>query len=52
VKQANGVKVSIGIINENTILKKWYADYGFIETAIKEYSHLPFNVCLMEKSIQ
>ena len=51
VKKENGGKVSIGIINENSILKKWYQDYGFVETAIKNFSHLPFTVCLMEREV-
>ena len=51
VKKEKGVKVSIGIINENAMLKKWYQDYGFKETALKNYSHLPFTVCMMEKDV-
>jgi ribosomal protein S18 acetylase RimI-like enzyme len=51
VKKEKGLKVSIGIINENAILKKWYQDYGFVETALKYYSHLPFTVCLMERDV-
>lgn len=51
VKKGKGAKVSIGIINENAILKKWYQDYGFKETALKKFSHLPFTVCMMEKDV-
>lgn len=50
-KKKNGRLISIGIINENTILKNWYSDYGFKETGIKNFEHLPFTVCFMEKSI-
>jgi ribosomal protein S18 acetylase RimI-like enzyme len=46
-----GQKVSIGIINENIELKHWYAEYGFTETSIRKYDHLPFTVCFMEKRI-
>jgi ribosomal protein S18 acetylase RimI-like enzyme len=46
-----GKKVSIGIINENIELKNWYTKYGFTETSIKKYDHLPFTVCFMEKRI-
>lgn len=49
VKQAGGGKISIGIINENLVLKNWYIKYDFNVTAIKNYPHLPFEVCLMEK---
>lgn len=51
VKNNNGKKVSIAIINENKILKDWYADYGFTETMVKEFAHLPFKVCFMEKPV-
>ena len=27
-----GMKISIGIIDENTVLKTWYKKLGFIET--------------------
>ena len=50
VKRANGKAVSIGIIDENTRLKKWYIDYGFRETEIKRFPHLPFTVCMLEKN--
>jgi diamine N-acetyltransferase len=46
-----GKKVSIGIINENIELKDWYIKYGFTETSIRKYDHLPFTVCFMEKRI-
>jgi len=46
-----GNKISIGVINENQVLKKWYIDYGFKEIGIKKFSHLPFEVCFMEKEI-
>jgi ribosomal protein S18 acetylase RimI-like enzyme len=51
VKKERGAKISIGMINENTILKKWYQNYGFVETTVKTYPHLPFTVCIMEKSV-
>jgi len=51
LKKERDAKVSIGIINENIILKKWYQDYGFVETALKSYPHLPFTVCLMERPV-
>jgi ribosomal protein S18 acetylase RimI-like enzyme len=46
-----GKKISIALINENLQLKKWYADYGFKETGIRKFNHLPFTVCFMEKEI-
>ncbi|MGE5398508.1 MAG: GNAT family N-acetyltransferase, partial [Chitinophagales bacterium] len=51
VKEKEGIKISIGIINENTVLKSWYLNYGFVEYETKVFGHLPFTVCLMEKTI-
>ncbi len=45
------IKVSIGIIAEQTELKEWYKNLGFVEMQIKSYPHLPFKVCLMECEI-
>lgn len=42
-------RISIGIINENVVLKDWYLRLGFKETGTKRFSHLPFEVCFMEK---
>ena len=47
IKIRNGKYISIGIINENKRLKKWYLDYGFIEKGTKRFEHLPFTVCFM-----
>jgi ribosomal protein S18 acetylase RimI-like enzyme len=52
VKQQNGEAVSVGIINEHSILKYWYSNYGFVETGIKRFEHLPFEVCFMEKKVE
>ena len=51
VRKNNGQKISIGIINENIRLKNWYVDYGFKELEIKQYPHLPFDVCFLEKDV-
>ncbi len=48
VKSNKGEKISIGIINENEILKQWYSVYGFVEVGTRVFSHLPFTVCFME----
>ena len=48
VQSHNGNKLSIGVINENKVLKKWYNDYGFKETGCKKFAHLPFTVRFME----
>jgi GNAT superfamily N-acetyltransferase len=51
VKNARGKSLSIGIINEHTVLKKWYEGKDFRETAVTRFEHLPFTVCFMEMVI-
>lgn len=48
VRERKGKRISIGIINENEVLKNWYLSYGFIETETKAFQHLPFTVCFMD----
>lgn len=52
VRKLGGEKASIGIINEHTVLKNWYLDFGFREISVRRYDHLPFAVCFMEKNIR
>ena len=40
--------IHIGIIEENTRLKSWYADNGFVHTGTKVFPHLPFTVGFMQ----
>lgn len=49
IREAGGRYISIGIINEHSVLKKWYLYHGFYETGLKQFDHLPFTVCFMEK---
>jgi ribosomal protein S18 acetylase RimI-like enzyme len=51
IRSQNGGKISIGIINESSILKEWYKRLGFRETGTKQFNHLLFKVCFMEKEI-
>jgi HAD superfamily hydrolase (TIGR01509 family) len=44
-------RLSIGIINEHTVLKRWYEGLGFVETSTKSFAHLPFTVCFMEIAV-
>lgn len=48
VKELGGKKIIIGLIEENTVLKDWYAANGFIHTGTKRLDHLPFTVGYME----
>lgn len=49
IEEDGGKTISIGIINEHSVLKKWYLFHGFYETGLKKFDHLPFTVCFMEK---
>ena len=51
VKDAGGKKLTIGIIDEHTVLKQWYVAKGFNQTARTKFEHLPFTVCFMEKPL-
>ncbi len=51
VRKAGGQTISIGIIDGNSRLKNWYINYGFHETEIKCFPHLPFTVCILEKDV-
>ena len=44
-------KLTIGIIEENAILKNWYENLGFVHTGTKKFPHLLFTVGFMEINI-
>jgi len=41
-------KLSIGVIDDHTVLKDWYKTFGFVAAGTQKFSHLPFTVCFME----
>jgi len=49
VKQEGSEKVSLQIIDEHAVLKNWYARLGFAAVGVRQFPHLPFTVCFMEK---
>ncbi len=51
IKNRGARKISIGIIDENTVLKQWYEQFGFAIQSIKQFSNLPFTVCFLEKRL-
>jgi len=51
VKKNRGEKVSLGMIDESAVLKNWYRQLGFEVTRTKNFEHLPFTVCFMEKEL-
>jgi len=46
--ELGGRKIAIGIIEENAVLKNWYAANGFVHTGTKIVERLPFTVGYME----
>ena len=51
IREAGGKIVSIALIDSNAKLKRWYLAQGFIETVTKDFEHLPFRVCFMNKQL-
>lgn len=47
-KELGGSKITLDIIEENIILKNWYAVNGFVHTGTKKFKHLPFTTGYME----
>jgi ribosomal protein S18 acetylase RimI-like enzyme len=47
IKKRKVKQASIGIINENNILKEWYKKCGFKEYGTTKIDYLPFTVCFM-----
>ena len=50
-KELEAKKITIGIIEENDILKEWYREKGFVHTGTKKFDNLPFTAGFMEQSI-
>jgi len=44
-------KIKIGIVEENAVLKQWYARFGFLHTGTKKFDFFPFTCGYMEKSL-
>lgn len=51
VENYGGNKISIGIIEENSILKNWYLKLGFTHISTRKFEHLPFTVGFMELNL-
>ena len=41
-------KITIGIIEEHTVLKNWYMRNGFVPTGTRKFDHLPFTAGFLE----
>ena len=51
VKTYGGKRMSIGIIEENVVLKDWYFKLGFKHISTHRFVHLPFTVGFMKMEI-
>lgn len=51
IAELDGKRISIGLINNNTVLKNWYQAQGFSKFDVKSFEHLPFDVCMMDKTV-
>ena len=45
----NCKKMNIGIVEENSVLRKWYESLGFIHTGTQKFDFFPFTCGYMEK---
>ena len=52
VGELGGHKITIGIVEENTVLKNWYAANGFVHTGTKQFEQPPFVLGYMECSLR
>lgn len=52
INELGGKRISVGLIDKNQRLKKWYKSLGYRETGTKIIDHLPFDVCFMDKLIE
>ena len=44
-------KMNIGIVEENEILKKWYASYGFVHIGTQKFDFFPFTCGYMKRAL-
>lgn len=44
-------KINIGIVEENTVLRKWYEELGFNHIGVKKFDFFPFTCGYMEQKI-
>ena len=50
-KELSCTKMSIGIVEENTVLRNWYEKNGFLHTGTKKFDFFPFTCGYLEKSL-
>lgn len=50
-KELGCVKVNIGIVEENRVLRRWYETFGFEHVGIQKFDFFPFTCGYMEKNL-
>ncbi|MEE3314798.1 MAG: GNAT family N-acetyltransferase [Treponema sp.] len=45
-------KINIGIVEENTVLRNWYEENGFVHTGTQKFDFFPFTCGYMEKHLE
>lgn len=48
VRESGGGRLTVGIVEENAVLREWYAAAGFVHTGMRRFERLPFTVGFME----
>ena len=51
VSSLGGRTIKIGIVEENTVLRKWYEHYGFEHVNSQKFDFFPFTCGYMEKQL-
>ena len=44
-------KMLLSIVEENTVLRKWYEENGFVHTGTKKFDFFPFTCGYMERDL-
>jgi diamine N-acetyltransferase len=47
IYESGGTTASVGLMDNNYRLKKWYSSKGFVRKDCRRVAHLPFKVCYM-----
>ena len=50
-KELGCTKMNIGIVEENTVLRKWYETFGFRHIGTEKFDFFPFTCGYMEKEL-
>lgn len=50
-KELGCVKMNIGIVEENIVLRAWYESFGFVHIGTQKFDFFPFTCGYMEKNL-